>query len=65
MSTHTHIVKVNGREVRIHTDFVYPPVPSRDSDWSAVTDDFDLGHPIGWGCSEQRAIAALVEQLEE
>jgi hypothetical protein len=58
MSTHI----VNG--IKVQTEHVLPPIPLRTHDWSAVTDNYDLGHPIGWGRTEQEAISDLIEQLE-
>lgn len=53
----------------VHTEFVYPPVPWRSDDWSAVTDDYDGAPdshcPIGTGPTEQAAIDDLMEQIEE
>jgi hypothetical protein len=60
---------------RIRTDHVYPPIPDRSTDWSAVDDDtydcdcdqdgfFSLG-PVGRGPTEEAAIADLLEQLED
>ncbi|MFK4647182.1 hypothetical protein ABIF96_005756 [Bradyrhizobium ottawaense] len=66
----THII--NG--VKIHTNFDYPPIPVRDMDWSAVTDDYDCDcdadgffsfSPVGHGGTEQEAIADLLEQMED
>jgi hypothetical protein len=53
----------------IHTEHVYPPIPERSWDWSAVFDGYD-GAPdsrdmIGRGRTEQAAIADLVEQANE
>lgn len=62
MSMHT--LTINGREVRVRTENVCPPIPTRDMDWSAVTDDYESGHPIGQGATEDAAIADLLEQLE-
>lgn len=59
MAAHT----VNG--IAIRTDHVYPPIPLRDHDWSAVTDNYEPGHPIGWGRTEQAAIDDLIERLAE
>lgn len=68
MSTHI----ING--VKIHTNFDYPPIPVRDMDWSAVTDDYDCDcdadgffsfSPAGHGKTEAEAIADLLEQLED
>lgn len=52
---------------RIRTNHEYPPIPIRDMDWSAVDDStYDgEGCPIGWGATEEEAIADLLEQLEE
>lgn len=54
---------ING--IKIRTEHVYPPIPARTMDWSAVTDDYDAGHPIGWGRTEQDAITDLMEQLSD
>lgn len=64
--------QING--VIIHTNFDYPPIPVRNMDWSAVTDNYDCDcdqdgffstHPVGHGVTEQEAIADLMEQIEE
>lgn len=61
-------------EPTIITTHVYPPIPIRDFDWQAVTDDFEAEmiesrwhttHPIGHGRTEAAAIADLREQLAE
>jgi len=44
----------------IVTEFVNPPIPSRDFDWSAKRDGYDEGDPIGWGSTEAAAIANLI-----
>ncbi len=49
----------------ITTNFVYPPVPYRDQDWSATVDGYEPGEAIGRGATERAAIADLLEQLEE
>jgi len=51
--------------ITVRTDHVFPPIPDRNSDWSAVDDDtYDgPGSPIGWGRTEQAAIDDLIEQL--
>jgi hypothetical protein len=53
--------------MKIRTEFVYPPIPIRDFDWSAVDDDtYDgEGCPIGYGRTEEAAIADLKQQIEE
>lgn len=52
-------------DTKILTAHMFPPIPLRSMDWSAVTDEYDLGHPIGWGRTEQDAMADLLAQLEE
>jgi hypothetical protein len=39
--------------------------PIRDFDWSAVTDDYDEGSPIGFGRTEREAITDLMTRIEE
>ena len=53
------------RKVKIVTNFIYPPIPQRQFDWSAVTDDYEGGQPIGYGETEAAAVADLMEQLED
>lgn len=57
----THVI--NGQ--KIHTNFDYPPIPDRQFDWSAVTDNYDEGHPVGFGQTEEEAIADLMQLLAE
>jgi len=57
-----------GTRVKIRTEYVYPPIPIRDFDWSAVDDDTydgapDAHCPIGRGRTEKEAIDDLLEQL--
>lgn len=49
---------------KIVTDYWMKPIPMRQFDWSATTDNYEEGHPIGFGSTEQEAIANLKEQLE-
>ena len=43
--------------MRIVTQFVFPPIPSRSMDWSAVDDDtYDYDKPVGRGATEREAI---------
>ena len=53
--------------MRIKTEYVYPPIPDRNHDWSAIDDNtYDgPGSPMGWGRTEQEAIDDLLRQLEE
>lgn len=55
---------------RIVTEFIYPPIPDRSCDWSAIREGVydgatDAGWPsncIGLGPTEAAAIADLIEQ---
>lgn len=54
--------------MKIRTELVYPPIPMRDYDWSAVDDqtyDGDPSQPIGRGRTEWAAIDDLMEQMDE
>lgn len=58
------------RIVTIKTNFVNPPIPMRQFDWSAYDSEKWDGDPevktsVGWGKTEQEAIADLLEQLGE
>jgi hypothetical protein len=52
--------------MKIRTEYVFPPIPDRRFDWSAVDDDTcdGPGYPIGTGPTEAAAIADLLEQIE-
>ena len=47
--------------MKVNTEFVNPPIYSRDFDWSATGEDYDEGDPVGWGRTEEESIAALKE----
>lgn len=49
---------------RIVTRFVYPPIPLRQFDWTAVRDSYDEGDPVGQGATEQEAIDDLLAEEE-
>ena len=50
---------------KIITHYDPPPIPVRCFDWSAVTDNYEPGHPLGWGYTEDQAIQDLLDQLED
>lgn len=54
-------------DFKVRTDFVYPPIPDRRFDWSAIDDEtYDgEGCPIGYGPTEQAAIDDLMDQLTD
>ena len=45
----------------IITEYVNPPIPNRNCDWSAVYEGYEPGDKIGWGETEEEAIAELEE----
>ena len=53
--------------MKIVTNFVYPPIPVRQFDWSAVDDEtYDgEGCKIGYGATEQEAIDDLLDQMND
>ena len=51
--------------MKIITEFVYPPIPNRNFDWSAVTDNYEPNDPIGYGKTEREAINDLLDLLED
>lgn len=53
-------------ELEIITTHVYPPIPIRSMDWSAVREGYepDSRCLVGWGRTEAAAIADLLEQEE-
>ena len=48
----------------IQTDYISPPIPTTKYDWRATFTDYDIGDPIGYGATEQEAIADLLEQAD-
>jgi hypothetical protein len=50
---------------RIVTSFVYPPIPVRSFDWSAIREGYEPGDPIGVGATELGAIQSLLGQEED
>ena len=50
---------------KIITSYDYPPIPTRDYDWSAIREGYDEGDLIGYGKTEQDAINDLVRQENE
>lgn len=52
--------------LKIRTELIYPPIPIRQFDWSAVDDDsYEPGCPIGTGATELEAVKDLIKQLED
>jgi hypothetical protein len=51
--------------MRIRTCFIHPPIPIRDNDWLAVTDDYEPGQPVGSSRTEAAAVKDLMEQITD
>lgn len=51
--------------MKIITRYDPPPIPPREFDWSAVSDNYDQGDPVGFGRTEQEARDDLLELLEQ
>jgi len=76
MSERKLCIVATRQEIHLQTNPVFPPIPTRRYDWSAIdanTYDVDYDYEIGYysrseqghGATEQEAIADLIEQLEE
>ena len=51
--------------MKIRTEYWAKPIPDRRWDWSAVDDEtYEGGGPIGFGPTEEAAIADLMEEIE-
>jgi hypothetical protein len=51
-------------EPTIVTRYWVKPIPLRSFDWSAVTDQYEPGDPIGYGRTEAEAINDLILLIE-
>lgn len=51
----------------IRTNNIFPPIPDRRFDWTAI--DYDTydgeGSPVGYGATEREAVNDLLDQIEE
>lgn len=50
---------------KLETLYWPPPTPIRRFDWMATWDDYESGHPIGFGATEDEAIADLHSRTQE
>lgn len=64
MSEHTPTSESDARG-KIITDYWAKPIPLRQFDWSAVRDNYEPPMPIGYGATEEAAIADLLMLEEE
>jgi len=52
--------------MRVATFYDPPPIPMRQWDWSAYdVDEYEPGRPVGYGRTEDEAIADLKAKIEE
>jgi hypothetical protein len=52
--------------MRVKTHYQLTPLPYRGFDWSAYDDETYEGNgPVGYGATEEQAIADLMDQLED
>ena len=50
---------------KIETQRLYPPIPHGTYlPWTATREGYEPGEPMGWGHTEEEAIADLIEQEE-
>jgi hypothetical protein len=52
-------------KLKIRVEFVYPPIPQRQFDWSAALDGYEPGDPLGYGPTKWEAVRDLIDQLED
>lgn len=50
--------------MKIITSFVHPPIPDRNFDWQAVSNDYEAGDPIGHGATKEQAVNNLKSQIK-
>ena len=50
--------------MKIVTRYWAKPIPNRNFDWAATTDDYEPGYSIGHGATEAEAVADLMAQME-
>jgi hypothetical protein len=60
------LIEASTRGIKVKTNNVFPPIPLRQFDWSAVDDaTYDgEGCAIGYGSTEAEAVSDLLEQME-
>lgn len=51
--------------MKIETACICPPIPCRNFDWQATSEDYEEGDPIGFGETEVEAIEDFKEKFEE
>lgn len=47
---------------KIITEYIHPPIPYRCNDWRATREGDDEEFIVGWGATEEEAIADLIAE---
>lgn len=50
--------------MKVRVTYDPKPVPSRNFDYEAYVDSWDLGDPLGYGSTQEEAVQHLLDQLE-
>jgi hypothetical protein len=50
------------RKLRLITRYDPPPIPRREFDWIAISEDYDLGSHEGYGRTEREAIKDWIQE---
>ncbi len=60
------LIEAQAHGIKIETEHVFPPIPTRDMDWSAIDGNtYDgEGCKIGRGATEADAIRDLLEKMD-
>ena len=51
--------------LKIHTEYILPPLPSRIFDWRATFDGYEKGGDMGYGRTETEAIQDLLHTASD
>lgn len=51
--------------MKIRTNYWQKPIPDRRFDWTATEEDYEPPMPIGYGRTEDEAVADLKEKVSE
>jgi hypothetical protein len=65
MSEQQFLSEVMAELEQIEVNAVWPAIPVRDFDYSAVRKGYEPGAPIGWGSTPHAAMEDLFSQEEE
>ena len=49
--------------MKIVTDFWLKPIPMRNFDWAAVSNNYEPGDPVGYGATKKEAIKDYLEKI--